>query len=122
MMIPNICILMASLAQSAEPGFQISNPSETFALKANVFSLINNLLKQDQTVVVRAALPAVLHTILVEVRLPTFKVAIVNNLLQWYWGNTASVWAHLEGAKQIIKLQGGLERLNYPILQQGITL
>jgi len=67
MMIPNMAILMASTAQSAEPELQISNTSEQFALKANIFSLINNLLKQDRTVVARTALPAVLHLILIEV-------------------------------------------------------
>ncbi|KAE9364253.1 hypothetical protein N431DRAFT_354741 [Stipitochalara longipes BDJ] len=105
MMIPNMAVLMASSAQSAEPGFEISNPSEQFALKANALSLINNLIKQG-AVVARAALPAVLHLILVE----------------WYWGNSANVWAHLDGAKQIIQVQGGFEGLDYLRLQQGLTL
>jgi hypothetical protein len=81
MMIPNMAILMASSAQSAEPGFQISNRSEQFVLKANVLSLINNLLKQDRTVITRTALPAVLHIILVEVSMFLSIVVIVPNLL-----------------------------------------
>ncbi|PMD37688.1 hypothetical protein L207DRAFT_531957 [Hyaloscypha variabilis F] len=101
-----MAILMASSAQSAEPGFQISNRSEQFVLKANVLSLINNLLKQDRTVIARTALPAVLHIILVE----------------WYWGNSANVWAHLAGAKQIIQSQGGFKGVNLPRLQQGLVL
>jgi hypothetical protein len=73
MMNPVVAMLMASSAQSAESGFQISKPSETFALKANVLSAINDFLKQDFTVVARQALPAVLHLVLIEVSLSISK-------------------------------------------------
>jgi hypothetical protein len=81
MMMPNIAILMASSAQSAEPGFQILQSPERFALQANVLSLINNLLKQDQIMVVRAALPAVMHLVIIEVRVPQLLVITVGNIL-----------------------------------------
>ncbi|KAE8441055.1 hypothetical protein EG329_005917 [Mollisiaceae sp. DMI_Dod_QoI] len=101
-LMPHIAILMSSAAQTAEPELQIIKSSETFGIKSQVLSLINDFLRQDFNVVGGEALRAVIHLVVVE----------------WWWGSTSSLWAHMKGVKQMLKLRGGFQGMNDPILQQ----
>ncbi|KUJ13091.1 uncharacterized protein LY89DRAFT_756462 [Mollisia scopiformis] len=97
-LMPHIAILMASASQTAEPTSLIVKPSEMIAIKSQVLGLINDFLKQDFTLVGGEALRAVIHL--------------------WWWGTTSSLWAHMAGIKQMIKLRGGFQAMNDPVLQQ----
>lgn len=102
---PNIAILMASATQ-AEHGLEVMKHSETFAIKSRVLALINQFLKQDFSVVGGEALRAVIHLA----------------ILEWFWGAPVSIWPHMKGIKQMIKLRGGFAGMNDPVLHQVLIL
>ncbi|KAF8848998.1 hypothetical protein BDZ45DRAFT_248662 [Acephala macrosclerotiorum] len=105
-LMPHIAILMSSASQTAEPASQVTKASETFAIKSQVLALINEFLKQDFAVIGGEALRAVIHLVVME----------------WWWGTTSSLWAHMKGVKQMIKLRGGFPCLNDPVLQQVLLV
>lgn len=120
--LPNMAILMASYTQSFELDVQVVDPSETLGIKSNVLSHVNKRLEQDFTAVAMETLPAVMHLVLVEVGSPSFYGHPSNETLQWWWGNTNSLWAHIKGAKQMLKLCGGLEGIKDTMLSKILIL
>ena len=124
LMTPNTALLMASSTQSSQPKFQTGNPSETLWIKTNVLSTINTLLQQNFASVANQVLSAVVHLVIIEVsNLPSRGVAEkAERFSKWWWGNSASLWAHLNGARQMIKLQGGFDCLSDPVLRRNLIL
>ncbi|PMD49138.1 uncharacterized protein K444DRAFT_301726 [Hyaloscypha bicolor E] len=98
----NMAIFMACCTQSAESGLQPHVSSETLSIKASVLPHMNKRLEDEFSVVAVEILPAVMHLVLVE----------------WWRGNTNSLWAHLQGAQQMLTLSGGLDALKDTTLQQ----
>ncbi|CZR68073.1 uncharacterized protein PAC_17972 [Phialocephala subalpina] len=105
-LMPHIAILMSSTSQTAEPNLQVAKASETFAIKSQVLALINEYLKQDFALISTEALRAVIHLVVME----------------WWWGTSSSLWAHMKGVRQMIKLKGGFPYLNDPVLQQVLLV
>lgn len=96
---PKIGLLMASTSQAVEQG-KSSRNKETLAIKANVLSLMNTFLKQDFNTIASEALQAVIHLVIME----------------FFWGDEASMWLHMQGMRKMIKLQGGLPNLEFQVL------
>jgi hypothetical protein len=123
LMIPSMALLMASSTQSSQPEFQNGNPSETLWVKSNVLSTINTLLRQDFSSVANQVLSAVVHLVIIEVSNPPSRdIEKAERFSKWWWGNSASLWAHLNGARQMIKLQGGFNCLSNSVLARNIIL
>lgn len=66
---PHIAILMSSASQAAEPALQTTRASETIVIKTQVLSLINEFLRQDFSAVGGEALRAVIHLVVIEVKM-----------------------------------------------------
>ncbi len=41
---------------------------------------------------------------------------------QWFWGDDTSMWAHLRGVREMIRLTGGLGPMNDPLLATVLVL
>lgn len=125
-LMPNIAILMASYTQALEQGSEAMKHSEPLSIKAHVLSLINHFLKQDFDVVGGEALRAVIHLVILEVshtnRELRSRVSAADICSQWFWGAEVSLWAHMKGLKQMIKLRGGFEGMRDPLLVQVLIL
>ncbi|KAK0712103.1 hypothetical protein B0H67DRAFT_587025 [Lasiosphaeris hirsuta] len=101
---PNIAVLMASVTESLELGKRPSNATEPLAIKAKVLALINRVLGSDHdpTDVLRS----VIHLVIIE----------------WFWGDDASMWAHLRGLTSLVHARGGVLRLSDPLFAAVLTL
>ncbi|KAH8594979.1 hypothetical protein B0O99DRAFT_687293 [Bisporella sp. PMI_857] len=104
-LMPNIAILMASCSQRIERGMDI-DPSQTLSIKSHVLSLVTQYLKQDFALIGDEAVRAVTHLVIVE----------------WWWGTPESLWAHMNGIREMIHLQGGMDKFPDPTLSLVLTL
>jgi hypothetical protein len=122
-LMPNIAILMASCSQRIERGMDI-DPSQTLSIKSHVLSLVTQYLKQDFALIGDEAVRAVTHLVIVEVCL-LFKHVMSRRELtasQWWWGTPESLWAHMNGIREMIHLQGGMDKFPDPTLSLVLTL
>ncbi|PVH87141.1 hypothetical protein DL98DRAFT_566878 [Cadophora sp. DSE1049] len=95
-LMPNVAILMASAAQNHAG---MVKHSETLMIKAHVLSLVNKFIQEDFFLVGNQALRIVIHLVVLEL----------------FWGNAESIWPHMQGIKQMLKLRGGLQGMNDPL-------
>ncbi|KAK1756463.1 hypothetical protein QBC47DRAFT_380000 [Echria macrotheca] len=99
---PSIAILMASAADTLELGG--ASQAEPFAIKARVLGMINKAIgaDHDRTDILRC----VIHLVIIE----------------WFWGDEASMWAHLRGLKDLVTARGGIGSLNDPLFLSVLIL
>ncbi|KAK4444389.1 hypothetical protein QBC34DRAFT_309089 [Podospora aff. communis PSN243] len=101
---PKIALLMASLAQIREMRHRPGNPTEPLLLKSKVLKMMNEAVAgtHDRSDIWRC----VIHLVVVE----------------WFWGDDGSMWAHLKGLRDLVASRGGLWALNDPLFQSVLIL
>lgn len=78
---------------------------------------MNTFLKQDFNNIASEALQAVVHLVIMEVSTQVICLTALSvNQKQFFWGDEASMWLHMQGMKKMIKLQGGLPNLEFQTL------
>lgn len=105
-LMPNIAILMASYSERLELGLEVRQNPETLSIKAHVLGLVNKFLEQDFKLISDEAIRAVTHLV----------------ILEWWWGNQRSLWAHMKGIREMVRLEGGLTNLSDPTVINVLTL
>ncbi|KAE9378640.1 hypothetical protein N431DRAFT_363266 [Stipitochalara longipes BDJ] len=105
-LMPNIAIMMASATQSSEQELMVKKSSETISIQSHVYKIINQFLKQDFNEVGGEALRAVIHLA----------------ILEFFWGSSEMLWPHVKGLNQMIKLRGGYQAMNDPVLESVFVL
>src|SRR5689334_2451111 len=100
---PNIAILMASATQALELR-QPKHTSETYLLRSRVLRLLNKAISgsHDRSDIWRC----IIHIVVIE----------------WFWGDPSSMWAHLRGLRDLITSLGGLGSLNDPLFLSVLIL
>ena len=121
-LMPNIAILMASYTQAHEHGLGIQRSREILSIKAHVLSLINTFIRQDFDLVGGEALRAVIHLVILEVSQKFTAHFHADCIWKWFWGAHVSLWAHMKGLRQMIKLRGGFDSMRDPLLVQVLIL
>ncbi|KAK0622389.1 hypothetical protein B0T14DRAFT_148198 [Immersiella caudata] len=101
---PKIALLMASLAQIREMRHRPRNSTEPLLLKSKVLKMMNEAVAgtHDRSDIWRC----VIHLVVVE----------------WFWGDDGSMWAHLRGLRDLVASRGGLWALNDPLFQSVLIL
>ncbi|KAK0639821.1 hypothetical protein B0T16DRAFT_497811 [Cercophora newfieldiana] len=101
---PKIALLMASLAQVREMKRRPGNPTEPLLLKSKVLRMMNEAVAgtHDRSDIWRC----VIHLVIVE----------------WFWGDDGSMWAHLRGLRDLVASRGGLSGLNDPLFQSVLIM
>ncbi|PVH68030.1 hypothetical protein DL98DRAFT_634445, partial [Cadophora sp. DSE1049] len=101
-LMPDLALLTSVGVKARLQGLQLAKCSDVLAMRSNILSLLNQFLKQDFNHIYAEAIHFVIHLV----------------LLEWYWGEYASMWAHMKGVKEMLRLKGGFESIKHPLLRQ----
>lgn len=125
---PNIAVLIASVAQAVEIGSESRYKTEPLAMKVKVLGMINKVLGTDHDMT--DILRSIIHLVVIEVSYPSTWVIPLLTLflcctilnLQWFWGDDNSMYAHLCGLRDLVKIRGGFGSLNDPLFAAVLML
>jgi hypothetical protein len=105
-LLPKIAILEAAIVRELFQPCDLAENRRLILLKGEIIARINEFITKDFSKTYREAIQSVLHIA----------------LLEYYWGERASVVAHMNGLKSMIKLRGGIESLESELFTKLITL
>ncbi|KAH8679500.1 hypothetical protein BGZ60DRAFT_400152 [Tricladium varicosporioides] len=105
-LMPKIALLTSAGAKAQLEWRDPSRCPQSLAMRRDVLVLVNELLKRDWGVVYVEAICAVMHLV----------------HLEWYWGEYESMWAHMKGIKEMLRLQGGIGKIKDELLMQMLVL
>jgi hypothetical protein len=105
-LLPKIAILEAAIIRELFQPCDLAENRRLILLKGEIIARINEFITKDFSKTYREAIQSVLHIA----------------LLEYYWGERASVVAHMNGLKSMIKLRGGIESLESELFTKLITL
>ncbi|KAH6662284.1 hypothetical protein B0J14DRAFT_309320 [Halenospora varia] len=87
-LMPEITVLMSLAFEAQLQGLEPAKYPKVLAIRGKILSLLNQFLKQD------------VKNILIE----TIHAVIQLVLLEWAWGDYASMWAYIKGVKEMLRL------------------
>lgn len=105
-LLPKIAILEAARVRELFQPCDLAETRRLILLKGEIIARINEFITKDFNKTYQEAIQSVLHIA----------------LLEYYWGDAASVKAHINGLKEMVRLRGGIQSLESELFTKLITL